>query len=185
MRRDTNENSLGERVLELARQSDTPRKLQLEQGDAKSLRQAIDRLTGCGVAVSVIGARDSHPVLILKSASETFASLERCVTVPIRSPKMTAGFEQAYAHTLFEQWLLSNPLAVHIPKLTETPWRDEQPETADCLKFYPYCELATREEVKLAPRPVVARSEPPKPAGWNTRHTFKTIEEANAYYATR
>ena len=178
MRRTPNESSLGERVVELARMSDGPRTLQLEQETALTLKRAITRLETLGIAVTVIGQRDTHPTLILKSKCETFARLSECVAVPIRNPRMVAGFETAYTHTLYEQWLLSNPKAVHIPKISARPWRDEQPATADMRVFYPYCELATREEVTLAPLTIRATNEPPKPAHSNPVKRYKTLAEA-------
>lgn len=186
MRRATNCASLGEKIIELARLSDTPRTITLEQSSARVVADAAMQLADFGVSVTILGKRDKFPVVILKSNRDKFAELKRCVNIPIRTPRMVAGFERAYAHTLYEQWLLSNPLAVHIPKVSERPWREEQPTTADCTIFYPYSDLATREEVKLAPRTIELRAgcETPKPAPNNARHTFKSIEEANRYYAT-
>ena len=199
MRKNIRDNSLGEFVAELARESTGPRKLSGQTKETgHALYMAADRLQ-LGLKVSQIhesGNAGYHGfsccdittreefwtelVTVVFKPSKEFSSLETCVPILRMSEAPLTQAERVERRKDFGEWLLTNPKYVHIPKVTPLPWKDEQPTTYDLIRFFPYSDLTTREEITLAPCKVQPRQSSAAlvPAGSNHVRHYRTLGEA-------
>jgi hypothetical protein len=172
--------SLGDRVAELARESRGPRLLSgVTLADAELVARAVKR-TGLEITVSRLRETGETFSLILKGTGDKFAALADLQPVVRMSREDISGYEMALFHLAQESALLANPKAVHIPKIALLPWRDEQPTRADMLRFFPYCDVESREEITLAPLTIQATNEPPRAIGYGTPKRYATLADALA-----